>query len=88
MGDGTGTRLVRPCPFARAVAWPVLRAGFEARARLTWAFFGGFTCLWAAAALFLRDGRASLARREEAWGFRDVGRADRRSFFLFKSFSL
>jgi hypothetical protein len=89
MGDGTGAR------GALATTWPVLRAGFEARARLTCgfafafalalAFTLGLECLEDTGVLFLRWVGAVLECRE---GFRDEDRADRGAFFLFKSFSL
>jgi hypothetical protein len=69
--------------------WPVLRAGLEARARLTRALDLAFECLEDVGALFLRLDEALALRRAVAdEGFRDEERAVRGAFFLFKSFSL
>jgi hypothetical protein len=71
------------------MTWPVLRAGLEARARLTRALDLAFECLEDVGALFLRLDEALALRRAVAdEGFRDEERAVRGAFFLFKSFSL
>jgi hypothetical protein len=64
-----------------------------ARARLTWAgalaCFEALECLLCLAdAVDFRVECFPWARLEDGFDFRDVGRADRRGFFLFKSFSL
>jgi hypothetical protein len=89
MGDGTGIR------GAFETAWPVFRAGLEARARLTralplaLAFALVLECLEDTGVLFLRlEGAFLECRVVPDEGFRDEDRADRGAFFLFKSFSL
>jgi len=93
MGDGTGTRGAGMEPWPTCLVFettcPVLRAGLEARARLTRVLDFGFAFLEDAGALFLRVDEALDVRRAIAdEGFRDEERADRGAFFLFKSFSL
>jgi hypothetical protein len=92
MGDGTGTRGAGsewPTCLIFETTCPALRAGLDARARLTSALDFGFAFLEETGVLFLRLDEALEVRWAVAdEGFRDEERADRGAFFLFKSFSL
>ena len=67
----------------------MLRAGLEARARLTSSLDFGFAFLEDTGVLFLRvDEALAVCRAVADEGFRDEELADRGAFFLFKSFSL